>query len=413
MRAPVHFLGVAVAVGLTASLVAQAPKKATRAKATSPKQPGLHLKQVEQLISIRTPDSIVAQEIRGRGVLETVSKQVVETLRQRGAGPQTLSALRNLIPRATLVLKTTPGAEVTLDDVAAGVADTNGQLTISGAYPGAHTIEIAKVNFRARKTTVQLPPNRTTSLDETLEWAVGFLTVSTEPAGARIEVTGGITEAGRISHRAVPIGQVTVTATAPLRKTAAQNVLIEPGKESSLALALPLDPVALTAAANQIHRSFQSGAYQLVVRQSTQYLQAGVRDKDVLAEVALSNLQLLRVTEFSSLGREALVAGATLRFPVRHHHGGFNAGLHPAVLVVTARTLGFEPSGRCNFPAFEVAWNQVARLDNPESLVLKITVPNPSNPKKHSSMNFLPEENSRVPIQAIFEFMSAVMSQYH
>lgn len=57
----------------------------------------LSLSKIERLIATRVPDSVVAREIQTRGLETAPTKATLETLRQRGAGPATLAAVRALI----------------------------------------------------------------------------------------------------------------------------------------------------------------------------------------------------------------------------------------------------------------------------------------------------------------------------
>ena len=58
----------------------------------------LTLSQIEKLIQIKTSDSIIATEIRNRGINFTPNKAILEKLRQIDAGSQTISALRDIMP---------------------------------------------------------------------------------------------------------------------------------------------------------------------------------------------------------------------------------------------------------------------------------------------------------------------------
>ncbi len=419
---------IVAAVLISVGLSAQMPpgKKPTASKASTAKsgRRQLTIKQIEQLISIRTPDVVVAQEITARGVAETVTRQVVSWFQQKGAGPETAAALTRLIARATLALRTTSEAEVLVDGAPRGIAGHDGQLTLPDLDPGPHKIEIRQSNFHPHSSAIHLPPNQTTSLDAVLEWAVGFLTVTTNPSDAQIRVPGGVTAAGRVTRVAVPIGQAAVVASAPLRKTVTQMVTIEPGKEATISLSLPLDEAALQAMANQIHAAFRSQEYEVVLEQSARYFQTGARDRAVLADVALSYLERSGFAEFKKFAGEALAAGATLHIPLRHHHAGWNGSMHPAVLQLTAHTLRFQPEGRCNTEPFEGPLSQMhvgnrdtASVAVHRSLVSKertvwavnLVVPNPANPKKTTSINLVQGDGTSMGhANAIREFLQSL-----
>jgi len=62
-------------------------------------RPPLTLTQIEQLISARTPDEVVAGEVAARGVGFIPTASIVSVLRQKGAGPRTLFSLERPKPR--------------------------------------------------------------------------------------------------------------------------------------------------------------------------------------------------------------------------------------------------------------------------------------------------------------------------
>lgn len=59
--------------------------------------PKLSQAKIEQLVASKAPDSVVAREIRVRGLDFSPTKATVEALRRKGAGAATLDALRSLI----------------------------------------------------------------------------------------------------------------------------------------------------------------------------------------------------------------------------------------------------------------------------------------------------------------------------
>jgi hypothetical protein len=68
-------------------------------------QPPLTLSQIEQLISVGTPDEAVAEEIHQRGISFSPTSSATESLRQKGGGPRTLMSLgRAAKPRSVCFL---------------------------------------------------------------------------------------------------------------------------------------------------------------------------------------------------------------------------------------------------------------------------------------------------------------------
>jgi len=383
--------------------VAQGSKKNPPAK-KGPSQPAdrrLSLDQIRKLIAIQTPDSVVAQEIQARGVNGDYGRRDIEQLHLQGAGSETITALTRLMPVATLTVRTEPGASVKLDGGSPAVVAADGTATLSSIDPGRHQVTADKQYFTSGSQFVELKGRETTSIDIKLEWAVGFLSVNTNVADAQIRVSGGPPQAGRITRLAVPVGQATISATAPLRKSVSQTVVVEPGRDTTISLSLIIDDSALAAMANQIHASFRSRSYAVVVQQAGRYFQTGAQDKDVSAEVAISYLEMSNYSAFQEAARRALEAGATLRFEVMHHHlslGGFGGGtLHNAELAITKDTLIYKPLDRCNLPEFQTSLRDV-HLGKRESAILgkgrtasisviDLDVPEPNNPKKQVNVN--------------------------
>lgn len=67
-----------------------------------PAVPKLTLSQVEQLVSNGVPDSTLSTQIQRRGLAFIPNPAIVESLRTKGAGPQTLSAIEAFLPKTTL-----------------------------------------------------------------------------------------------------------------------------------------------------------------------------------------------------------------------------------------------------------------------------------------------------------------------
>ncbi len=368
------------------AIVGQGTKKAQPAKKTTgqPADRRLSLDQIRKLIAIQTPDSVVAQEIQSRGINGDYGRREVDQIRQQGAGSQTVDAILRVLPAAILTVRTELGATVKLDGGSPVLAGSDGVATISNLDPGRHEVTSQKQYFTDVSQTVELKGRESVLVEVKLNWAVGFLTASTDVPDAQIVVSGGPTQTGRIVQMAVPIGQATVVATAPLRRAVSQTVAIEGGKDASVSLSLPIDPAALGALANQVHASFQSHAYRDAVQQASRYLQTGERSKEVLADLALSFWEMSDYSRFQDSAQRALSAGASLHFDLVHLHSSFGVGtLHRAELQVSTDTLGYKPLDRCNLPEFQTPMKEV----HLGKRGLDLSVPEQGNPKKQVNVN--------------------------
>jgi hypothetical protein len=359
-------------------------------KRRAPASKGLSLEQIRRLMAVPLPDSAIAQEIQSRGIHGEFTRHDIEVLRQEGAGTNTVAALTRLLPVASLTVKTEPEAFVTLDHGTRVRTASDGTAVFSGIDPGAHQVLIQKTYHKDVSRMIDLTAREDTSLSAPLEWAVGFLSITAQPAGATITVSGGAPQTGRVEHLAVPIGTVEVVVTAPLRETSSQNVNIQPGKESTLSISLALDQNAISRAAGQIHALFRTGNYPAVRERAGQFFAAGARDPAVSGEFAMSFLELHDYPAFQNAARQALAAGATLRIPMLHVELGYHPNNHLAFLQVSSQRIGFQPVGHCNHPAFQVSIRDVhlgKRRVMENLFVVELVVPNPTKPKKSLNIN--------------------------
>jgi len=76
---------------------------------------------------------------------------------------------------AKLVIQTLPGAQVTLDDRAAGQANPQGRLEVDQVTPGQHTVQVALTGYQEYKQTVSLSPGGSLTLPASLLFAVSVV----------------------------------------------------------------------------------------------------------------------------------------------------------------------------------------------------------------------------------------------
>lgn len=168
--------------------------------------------QVLHLIQVHAPDNLVATQIQVRGISFEVTPAEVKSLSAKGAGPQTLAALRALIQTGTIEIRTEPGATVSFDGTSAGVADAQGVLTFENIPPGTHNLLVAKDGFHSTQQSITLRNHEVRQLSAPLAWAGGVLTVSVQPNSASIVVTGPVSFSGPLIQIRCPPGSYTVRA---------------------------------------------------------------------------------------------------------------------------------------------------------------------------------------------------------
>jgi hypothetical protein len=94
-----RYIGTALLLILLAIAVILCPQNAAAQQTTVPK---LTLSQVEQLVSHGVPDTSLSAQIQKRGLAFTPTQAIIDSLRDKGAGPQTLADLRAEMTRISL-----------------------------------------------------------------------------------------------------------------------------------------------------------------------------------------------------------------------------------------------------------------------------------------------------------------------
>ena len=84
----------------------------------------------------------------------------------------------------SILVKTTPGAEVSLDNSSRGVADASGQLTVSEVSTGVHALRVAARGTKDFSQTVNVSSGQETRVEATLADLPGSILVRTTPGAA-------------------------------------------------------------------------------------------------------------------------------------------------------------------------------------------------------------------------------------
>jgi hypothetical protein len=106
------------------------------------------------------------------------------TRQSRNLEPGDLVAFDTVIPRARLVVRTDPaGATVSVDGT------TVGKTPLTGAISrGAHEVQLSQPGYRSVTHTVLVEEGETQRIRDTLQTAIGTLSVSSLPKGATVRV---------------------------------------------------------------------------------------------------------------------------------------------------------------------------------------------------------------------------------
>ena len=245
--------------------------------AQHPAVPKLTLAQVEQLVSGKVPDSTLSTQIQRRGLAFAPTSAIVDSLRAKGAGPQTLAAIEALLPKpapgtatsraepaakhggakphtlaATHVqirvgkveIHTEPGSQVNLDGKEVRNAGADGLLVLQDVVEGDHELVARNDGYRDATSKFTLSNNEDKQLSLPMEWAGGFLSVSALPVGARIHVDGPQSFDGNITDVKSKPGSYSVTASLEGYSTQTRNFQVGAGEHHVEAFQLEIDLAA-------------------------------------------------------------------------------------------------------------------------------------------------------------------------
>ncbi len=148
----------------------------------------------------------------------------------------------------SILLKTTPGAEVSLDNSSRGVADASGQLTLSEVAPGVHALRIAAPGKKDFSQTVNVSGGQETRVEAALADLPGSILVRATP-GAEVSLDNssrGVADAsGQLTVSEVAPGVHALRIAAPGKKDFSQTVNVSSGQETRVEAALlDLGPAA-------------------------------------------------------------------------------------------------------------------------------------------------------------------------
>jgi formylglycine-generating enzyme required for sulfatase activity len=111
----------------------------------------------------------VAAIARERGIDFQVTADIESELRQAGATDELISTLREVAPKpAQIVVETSPGAQIYLDDAFKGQASSEGRLVIANAAAGEHTLRVSLAGKKDYEKPVTVVAGQVANIQATL-----------------------------------------------------------------------------------------------------------------------------------------------------------------------------------------------------------------------------------------------------
>ena len=141
----------------------------------------------------------------------------------------------------SILVRTTPGAAVSLDNSSRGVADASGQLTLSEVATGVHALRIAAPGKKDFSQTVNASSGQETRVEAALTDLPGSILVRTTPrAAVSLDNSNrGVADAnGEITISDVATGDHGLRIAARGKKDFSQTVNVSGGQETRFEAAL-------------------------------------------------------------------------------------------------------------------------------------------------------------------------------
>jgi hypothetical protein len=352
-RTSLEFVVVIFLVVVLAALVCATPKE------------GLSLTQIEKLIQIHTPDEVVAEEVRSRGLGFTPTPRILDQMRQRGAGQATLAAVRERMPIGTIEIQGPPGSQITLDGTDRGTTDAQGRLVLPDLPVGDHRLVVNKPGYRPGEFQVTLAAREYKRFPVQLDWAGGFLTVRSDPPGASIEVAGLGQFKDGVSELQCPPGTYDITVARAGMKSETRSVVVVAGQHAAVEIHLMLDSQYLQKKVVDAKERLSHGDAQGAIQICSELSSLEPNNPEVESVLASAYWRTHDLAHFESAAEDAIRNGGSVTLNLAHEHLEMSGeAIHPATLTITAMSIAYDPgSASCKYRAFVVPPPNVATIE--------------------------------------------------
>ncbi|QQR74529.1 MAG: PEGA domain-containing protein [Holophagales bacterium] len=346
------------------------------------------LGEIQSFLLIGKPDTEIAAEIQSRGVAFPVTRDLLAQLRSKGVGSETLAVLRSRLSGPILMLKVQPGeSEAVIDGGSPRKTNSSGIARIGGLTPGKHGVLLRKPGFKDWSGSVTLSAGEETVVEQKLLPGPAMIEWSTDVAGASVTIDDREVSWKVGAPVEVEPGHHVIVFGCPACEPVRHELTISPGERRRVDSGLTVNPQAVAVLRESLlsardKKDFRTGAE--IAKTLTLYLPDDPAAVASLAEGCFLNDEGGRFVE---LGKKAIVAGETVRIPVRHRDTKITAEMFDAILEINAKSVVFEPLHEpCGWEdrAFELARFAGVRVDSDDAtmwLSMEVLLPGEKKPK--------------------------------
>ena len=346
----------AIVFGLLCFLVLLSPAGAQKPKLTRAK--------VDELIKIEAPDELIANQIRSNGLSFAVNRKILDAFTKEGAGPLTMAALREQYRVGTVQLRTVPGGAVLLDGKDVGTADRMGVIVIQDVQAGDHELAASSDGYHDGHLQFSLANQEQKQLILPLDWLGGYLSVSAQPAGATIRISGPRSFDSAVSQMKIPPGNYAVNVSLDGYLTQTRSFQVAAGEDHNETFHLEIDRALLdriTAEAKDKMTSDPVSAMADLQR----VIRIDPSRTATLAILAEADLRAGMFGDFVANGARAIRAGGTVDVPLTHRHAGVHGFVHDVTLVLSREGMAFQIPASvngCKLPSTLQPYGSLSRL---------------------------------------------------
>ncbi|HTT22208.1 MAG TPA: hypothetical protein VMG82_24990 [Candidatus Sulfotelmatobacter sp.] len=325
----------------------------------------LSLPQVEKLVEIHTPDNIVAQEIRSRGLDFSPTPKILDQLRQLGAGQAILAIVREQIPVGTLEIQGPPGSQVSIDSISQGPTDARGVLIVANLPAGNHHLSLREDGYRPGDFDISLAAKEYKRFPVQLDWAGGYLTVRSYAAGSTIQIAGlGEYKDGVYDLKCLP-GTYSISLMLPGMISQSQTVVVAAGQHATVDVHLAPDPQYFQSRLKDAEVLLASGSPQSAIQIANTLLTLQPANSEARSMLASAYFRAKDLQHFQIGASEAIRDGGSVALDLTHEHLSMSGeAIHAAKLTITAKSIAYDPGDSgCKYPAFTTPLSSIQLVD--------------------------------------------------
>lgn len=260
------------------------------------------------------------------------------------------------------------------------------QLRDAGATP--EVIEAVRTHYHPPEGMVSVPAP-----------AGGYLSFDVKPNGAAVTVTGPASFAGGPSETACPAGQYNVTVSFDGYLPQSRTVVVASGEHHHESFELAMDRAALTGKLSEAKSKMADADYAAAISASDTVLSQDPENGDALVVLAEAAFATGDMNRFVVAGTKAIHSGKSITIQVQHAHLLWGYRIHPVNLTISHAGIAVvsdPPDARCKLPeplGFDLISSAQVIRDQRGFLDLRLQYSSKPGGRNPKNLDFVPEDS--------------------